>query len=200
VPNRRKHALDRVRRSVVIPVFGGKVVERRAARFPGQARGCLVVFRPNFSTNTSIDDSAEARFGARDRSANGFRRISLPSSFSRSKAQAIASCSKQRECKHRNQAAVLVLVRSRSDAPRVRNVRLFHFTKRCAGCSGVLPPAQKKVDRLSGCWSDYRCNGIDVILCGAYPQMKAFVTIPSLVVHDFEEVSLRKTMDATPPP
>jgi GR25 family glycosyltransferase involved in LPS biosynthesis len=41
-------------------------------------------------------------------------------------------------------------------------------------------------------------TGIDVLLCGAYPQMQAFVALPSLAVHADENGSIRKEMDATP--
>jgi GR25 family glycosyltransferase involved in LPS biosynthesis len=41
-------------------------------------------------------------------------------------------------------------------------------------------------------------TGIDVLLCGVYPQMQAFVGLPSLVVHADEGTSIRKAMDAMP--
>jgi GR25 family glycosyltransferase involved in LPS biosynthesis len=41
-----------------------------------------------------------------------------------------------------------------------------------------------------------KATGIDVLLCGVYPQMRAFVGLPSLVVHADEDDSIRKAMDA----
>jgi GR25 family glycosyltransferase involved in LPS biosynthesis len=39
-------------------------------------------------------------------------------------------------------------------------------------------------------------TGVDVLLCGVYPQMQAFVALPSLVIVADEEGSVRKAIDA----
>jgi GR25 family glycosyltransferase involved in LPS biosynthesis len=59
-------------------------------------------------------------------------------------------------------------------------------------------PLRKRLINFPDAGVTVEANGIDVLLCGAYPQMQAFVALPSLVVHADEESSIRKTMDAAP--
>lgn len=65
VANGGKDALDRIRRSQMIPVFGGEVVERQyRLAILRQAVDRLVVLHADFSVNTSIAISAADRVGA----------------------------------------------------------------------------------------------------------------------------------------
>lgn len=63
MPNRGKHAFDRIARSQMAPVLGREVVEsQKVVAVPEEAGDRVRYFVPYFSTRTSI--AAAARFGA----------------------------------------------------------------------------------------------------------------------------------------